>query len=444
MPVSFIPSQLDAPSVAAALTLRDSPSRLLFKDIRLAFRNSHYLPYLFFPLRIKSGPYDEITPTRRNSKDVALHLAIFSLTIGSFGVGARIAYCTSASWVALYAAGCWAGLMALAHPLNYGPRILQSKVNLDRYPEHPEEKWIFVNGICAGTRYLQENLDMISNIFKRPVTGVHNRSYGIIFDLLECLVQRDFSYMTADIRVVYNEIKIALMNESIEKVVLLAHSQGGIIISTALDALYADLPPAAWDKLEIYTFGNAANHFNNPPRCIQCHNGSCNPLPGLPSHPPSNRRQIAVIEHYANSKDFVARLGVLQSVKGLPGGNQFVGKVFTRLGEGGHLFCQHYLGPMFNGIRPDFLDEVVVPEEDTAIRRAEAGAKNGRDEIEKVSEAEDQIGDAVGQTVMEISRLWKYKDGRIPEPALPPSLRRFNSTSSKGSMESDASTVLVD
>lgn len=55
MPVSFIPSQLDAPSVAAALTLRDSPSRLLFKDIRLAFRNSHYLPYLFFPLRIKSG-----------------------------------------------------------------------------------------------------------------------------------------------------------------------------------------------------------------------------------------------------------------------------------------------------------------------------------------------------------------------------------------------------
>jgi len=248
---------------------------------------------------------------------------------------------------------------------------------------------------------------MISVIFARPILGIHNRSYGIIFDLLECLIQRDFSYMTSDIRIVYNTLKSELLSDSTDKVVLLAHSQGGIIISAALDALYADLPPAAWDKLEIYTFGCAANHFNNPPRCIQCHNRSCNPLPGLPKHPPGNKRQIGVIEHYTNEKDFVARLGVLRFVK-KPGDNEFVGKVFMRLGEGGHLFCQHYLGPMFGGVRPGFLDEVVVVEEETAMERAEEA---GMEEEEGMVQSEV----VRGRTVREVSRLWKYKDGRVPD-----------------------------
>jgi len=96
---------------------------------------------------------------------------------------------------------------------------------------------------------------MISTIFRRPVTGVHNRTYGLIFDLFECLVQRDFSYMTDDIRVACNKIKETLLDEEVDRVVLIAHSQGGIIISAAVDALCADLPPAAFEKLEVYTFG---------------------------------------------------------------------------------------------------------------------------------------------------------------------------------------------
>lgn len=96
---------------------------------------------------------------------------------------------------------------------------------------------------------------MISTIFRRPVTGVHNRTYGLIFDLFECLVQRDFSYMTDDIRIAYNTLKETLLDEDVDKVVLVTHSQGGIIVAAAVDALCADLPPAAFDKLEIYTFG---------------------------------------------------------------------------------------------------------------------------------------------------------------------------------------------
>lgn len=109
-----------------------------------------------------------------------------------------------------------------------------------------------------------ENIDMLSSIFKRPVVGVHNQTYGTVFDLMECLVQRCFSYSTEDTRIIYRHLKGVLMNREITKVVVVAHSQGGIILSTALDSLFADVPSDAFDKLEIYTFGYVS-HL--PPLC---------------------------------------------------------------------------------------------------------------------------------------------------------------------------------
>jgi hypothetical protein len=259
---------------------------------------------------------------------------------------------------------------------------------------------------------------MTSSIFKRPVVGIHNRSYGIIFDLIECLVQRDFSYMTSDIRITYNNIKEHLLDSQVERVVVIAHSQGGIIISTVIDALYATLPPSAFDKLEIYTFGCAANHFNNPPRCTQCHNGSCAGPTDLHLQKPPTKRQISVVEHYVNEHDFVGRLGVLRFVKGQSLENQFVGKVFTRLGSAGHLFRQHYLDPMFSSGESGsgFLDEVVVVERGTIIARGDMATSVDREGGEEGTEVglEQSIA-AEGRTVKELSRLWKYRDGAVPE-----------------------------
>lgn len=99
-----------------------------------------------------------------------------------------------------------------------------------------------------------------------------------MFDLVECIIQRDFGYTTRDVRVAYTVIKDALLAKEpeLQKVVVVAHSQGGIVLSMALDNLLSDLPrereyPVVFyelnldfNKLEIYTFGCAANHFNNP------------------------------------------------------------------------------------------------------------------------------------------------------------------------------------
>lgn len=61
-------------------------------------------------------------------------------------------------------------------------------------------------------------------------------------------------------------------------------------------------------------------------------------------------RVINYIEHYANSQDFVANIGVLHftSPQAQPyaDGNPFYGPVFIREGSG-HLLNMHYLDTMF-------------------------------------------------------------------------------------------------
>lgn len=60
------------------------------------------------------------------------------------------------------------------------------------------------------------------------------------------------------------EVKKALSDEKNTKVVLILHSQGGIEGGAIIDWLLQELPQNLLSKLEVYTFGNAANHFNNP------------------------------------------------------------------------------------------------------------------------------------------------------------------------------------
>jgi hypothetical protein len=86
--------------------------------------------------------------------------------------------------------------------------------------------------------------------------------------VVECLIQRNWGYATNDVRVCYRIIKEKLYNPRYSKVVFILHSQGGIEGSLILDWLLQELPQDLLSKLEVYTFGNAANHFNNPHRHI--------------------------------------------------------------------------------------------------------------------------------------------------------------------------------
>lgn len=121
------------------------------------------------------------------------------------------------------------------------------------------------------------------------------------------------------------------------------HSQGGIEGSSILDWLLSDLSHEVISKLEIFTFGNAARRFNNP--LLAKHNSSVDEDKGG-----RGERVIKHIEHYANSEDFVANIGVLNftspSAQPYADGNAFSGLVFIREGSG-HLLNMHYLDKMF-------------------------------------------------------------------------------------------------
>ena len=52
-----------------------------------------------------------------------------------------------------------------------------------------------------------------------------------------------------DVRIAYDYLKAYLCDPTITKIILVVHSQGGIIASMALDHLFADVPQAVFAKL---------------------------------------------------------------------------------------------------------------------------------------------------------------------------------------------------
>jgi hypothetical protein len=243
------------------------------------------------------------------------------------------------------------------------------------------------------------------------VIGIHNRTTGIIFDVVECLIQRNFGYATKDIRQAYKVVKEKLYNPQYTKVVFILHSQGGIEGGLVLDWLLQELPQDLLAKLEVYTFGNAANHFNNPHRHVRSQqeerahpnertevseiiteipitdspvemrapslhkqsthdsassptatadrpkpltvttNGEKTTQPQRTYTIPACDRALGHVEHYAHTTDFVALWGLLHFVTNecaSPEMPRFIGRVFRRVSSrGGHQFSQHYLNGMF-------------------------------------------------------------------------------------------------
>lgn len=243
-----------------------------------------------------------------------------------------------------------------------------------------------------------------------------------------------------------------------KKVILILHSQGGLEGSIILDWLMNQHSQEVMQKLEIYTFGNAANHFNNPrtsKRDEQAPTGT-------------DDRAVGHIEHFANSKDFVSRWGVMHFKKETAdeaqlresdpnktqdtvrskqnrvvnffhryrkvlkdngveeAWNSFHGNLFERHGSG-HQLNQHYLDNIFPldkdikrvevtgagaPLPGTFMDtEVEVvndPREMDKIRRKQRGHQDQSDEHET-------NGVVNTKKVYELSRLWKYTNGRSPE-----------------------------
>lgn len=275
---------------------------------------------------------------------------------------------------------------------------------------------------------MQSNLDRLALTVRRPVRGIHNKTRGIIFDVVETIVQRTFGYATPDIRVVYADIVRLIEEEKAQlerykKIILVLHSQGAVEGGLVLDWLFASTSRELLARIEVYTFGSAANHFNSP-------------------ETKEGQRVIKHIEHYANMGDYVSLFGIL-NFRPLPHTalpmkrtnsakemqeeivNRYVGRLFVRKGSG-HQMNGNYLDNFFememnengkltkvkeeNEYMSGKLNEILLDHYDIVGRLDERDIWNYDDKDEgngKTQRKERQVKD--------VSRLWHYRNGLSPE-----------------------------
>ncbi|KAL1411876.1 hypothetical protein Q8F55_002858 [Vanrija albida] len=329
--VQYIIQQSNGPFL-----FQQSPWKLLCRDLRYTASTFWQLPDIFLPLSDTGGDI-RLTGIIAQVLMLVISLVLAVLIVlGALGVAPLLLVLAVLATVVF---------VRVASALQ-GASTRQSKADVPSAVNADKEKWLFVNGICTTGSGAQSNVDRLQTLFHRPVTAVLNRSLGMLFDLGECILQRDYRLITQDIRVGYFALRDAVLDPKLERVVLIGHSQGGIIVTAMIDQLLAEFPHHVLKKVEIYTFASAANHI-------------CDPSGGTPDSPPP----FGHIEHFANQGDWVSQFGVLGHAPLPPGDTpniiaeeekdgevatfpmtdgEFAGRIFERLNHTGHLLNSHY------------------------------------------------------------------------------------------------------
>jgi hypothetical protein len=236
--------------------------------------------------------------------------------------------------------------------------ILQRPDHTGSYTNFPEESWFLVNGIMTNDVMAQMNAAFVSYLFHRPVTLIQNSTDSFFYDLAQCMVGKAWRQATEPAIKAFPVIYDALQNPHKRRVVILAHSQGTIIMSNVLRLLYAkvsvpmealsatshappefilqdesefdlgdfaELPLKNLTKLEVYCFATCADQFTY----FDSAAGIKQPY----------------IEHFGNENDLVARLGMISPRLGdMP--LNVEGQCYVRPGSWGHFLNEHYLYPI--------------------------------------------------------------------------------------------------
>ena len=249
----------------------------------------------------------------------------------------------------------------------------------------PDEHWFFINGIATNEDVARINSACLTHLFHRPVTVIQNATCSAGLDVLECVIGKglrvcDKKIMTEPAWRAVTAILEALNADHTARVVVIAHSQGTIIMSNVLAAIeealksdFATQDHPKWHaftsnlmgeietenqkilrnslahalaeftthesakvmarlkKLEIYTFANCADKM----RWV---------VPSM---------KLPFMEHFANEFDWVARLGILSPLRGDDGAMiEIDGNLFEQKGEWGHLLNEHYLTAIDDHLYP--------------------------------------------------------------------------------------------
>ncbi|RAK82826.1 hypothetical protein BO79DRAFT_162432, partial [Aspergillus costaricaensis CBS 115574] len=201
-----------------------------------------------------------------------------------------------------------------------------------------DEKWFFINGIGGEIFWLELACDKLRAMFSREINGIFNRGDGLLWDLIECAGQRNSYLQNPDTnstttntdvdgvvggqrnlidstasskeaqKVLHTELLKALEEApATQHVIIIAHSQGCLLLRCVLEDLItaatknSTIRGKLQGQLCVFTFGNPSLHWKTQGKypIIADTDGT-----NLSSH-------VLRTEHFANRRDFVARLGVL-------------------------------------------------------------------------------------------------------------------------------------
>jgi len=302
------------------ITMKDFPIYKFFYDNVLLIRKLPYLLFLnggthmlgkeetdelYFNV---TGTSAQLKSTFMNVYSVILNLFLIAVTLTyMFVSGLTISFLPI--WVMLGVA-FWFSPMLIW--MLWPPTL---KRGTNEGVKFREEKWFYINGVAVNGWWQCQIQKKLETMFGRPVTMIQNKTFGVICDMLSIPVLRNANYPTMTFKLTYNALKNALEDNSVRKVVLLAHSEGGIMASMVIERLLVEMDVNQLNKLEIYTFGSAADKFVD------------------------GRGKIQHIEHFANWYDYVAQTGVLHFKNMYP---KFYSGTVYMAENFGHWFNQHY------------------------------------------------------------------------------------------------------
>jgi hypothetical protein len=269
--LAFLTEWLDPLGAAVTETVRHGPFFLMFRDIWICMNMFTLFPGVITPFGTDDPTHEFYIGSWVNL--IGLGLLSFATTFGVLVLVLCVPLfllLPGPVSVIIFLLGQVA-IHIICFPMQGPSRVYSqrptSSEEIAKQERNANERWFFLNGCCVSGYNLQQNVDLLSATFGRPIFAIHNRTYGVLGDLFECILQRSFNLFTEETRVCYEYIKAYCTDPEVKKVVLIAHSQGCIMASQILDQLYVDLPASAVSKLEVNATQNTTPCAHTLKRC---------------------------------------------------------------------------------------------------------------------------------------------------------------------------------
>ncbi|KAK4225752.1 hypothetical protein QBC38DRAFT_394830 [Podospora fimiseda] len=191
------------------------------------------------------------------------------------------------------------------------------------------EKWMFMGGMGMSSRHChKETLPMLCRMFGRPMMCVCMPTWGMPFDMMCMMLQRCMVMPSQVRRNLYAQMRTALLDDKMQRCVVMCHNNSCVLVSQAISQLCCDLPAEKMRKLEIYTFGSAASEFMLPAGESMMESSPLHSEHGSDSIMMDHSRKGVHVEHFAMMNDPFAQMGVLQGVRENMSG-RYCGGVFV-------------------------------------------------------------------------------------------------------------------